>query len=94
MVFLVGEANAKASGSNPTFGFVFVIPPVWHILHEFKKSLLPLFTCSAVNVTVFDEFKGTVRVASSSVIAQDAGLKANNTKREIMLRFKILVNFS
>jgi hypothetical protein len=29
----------------------------------------------------FDEFKGTVRVASSSVIAQDAGLKANNTKR-------------
>jgi hypothetical protein len=26
------------------------------------------------------------------VIAQDAGLKANNTKREIMLRFKILVN--
>jgi hypothetical protein len=41
-----------------------------------------------------DEFKGTVRVASSSVIAQDAGLKANNTKREIMLRFKILVNFS
>jgi hypothetical protein len=92
MVFLVGEANAKASGSNPTFGFVFVIP-VWHILHEFKKSLY-LFTCSAVNVTVFDEFKGTVRVASSSVIAQDAGLKANNTKREIMLRFKILVNFS
>jgi hypothetical protein len=32
-----------------------------------------------LHVTVF-EFKGTVRVASSSVIAQDAGLKANNTK--------------
>jgi hypothetical protein len=57
------------------------------------RKVFTSFTCSAVNVTVFDEFKGTVRVASSSVIAQDAGLKANNTKREIMLRFKILVNF-
>jgi hypothetical protein len=45
------------------------------------RKVFTSFTCSAVNVTVFDEFKGTVRVASSSVIAQDAGLKANNTKR-------------
>jgi hypothetical protein len=86
MVFLVGEANAKASGSNPTFGFVFVIP-LWYI-HEFKKSLLPLLL---VQCYCFDEFKGTVRV----IIKCDCPRRWIKSKIILkMLRFKILVNFS
>ena len=41
----------------------------------FKNSRFPRLTCSGVNVTVFVEFKGIVRTASSNSIAQTEPLK-------------------
>ena len=65
-----GVAKLKASGSKPTFGFVFVIPPTWQAPHVALNKRLPRFTCSGVKTIVFpDESETTVRVASSKSIA-------------------------
>ena len=65
-----GVAKLKASGSKPTFGFVFVIPPTWQAPHVALNKRLPRFTCSGVKTTVLpDPSATTVRVASSKSIA-------------------------
>ena len=68
-----GVARLSASGSNPRFGFVLVTPPTWHCPHDALNSLLPLFTCSGVRITVDpEESNGIVLVVSSKSIANAA----------------------
>lgn len=56
-----GVAKLKASGSKPTFGFVFVIPPIWHAPHVALNKRLPRLTCSGVKTVVLPE-ESTVTV--------------------------------
>ena len=66
-----GVAKLNASGSKPTFGFVFVIPPKWQAPHVALKRRFPRFTCSGVKTRVLPEPSTvTVRVASSKSIAK------------------------
>jgi hypothetical protein len=84
MLSRAGVAKDKASASNPTFGFVFVIPPVWHVPHDVLNSRFPRFTCSGVKTTVFPvPSSATVRVASSRSIAK-AEVALKHAKHEIL----------
>jgi hypothetical protein len=64
------------------FGFVFVIPPVWHEPHEALNRRLPRFTCSGVKTTPLPAASNaTVRVASSNSIANALKLNENDSKK-------------